>query len=86
MAKKVIIKRPLHDVSRKISTPSPYGSHKSMVVDHNEFKINLNEGQVLCKDDDEYYITNSDRLDNGLADPNRYSSKKLSLSKGDTNE
>lgn len=81
MAKKVFIKKSLHDIGRKITTPSAYGSHASMVVDHKEFKLELNDDEVLCKDDNSYYITKKNRLDNGLADPNRYSMEKLALSK-----
>jgi hypothetical protein len=47
-----------------ITTPSFYGSHKSMVVE------DLGE-TVVCKDDRGTYITLKDRLDNGLADPSR---------------
>ena len=31
--------------------------------------------RVVCKDDKGYYMTYKSRLDNGLADPNRYSSR-----------
>lgn len=61
-----------HETGRTITTPSQYGSHSSMVVDHTQFGLTLNEDQVLCKDDTHYYITEKKRLDNGLADPNRY--------------
>lgn len=47
-----------------ITTPSFYGSHKSMVVK------DLGE-KVICKDDRGEYETFADRLDNGLADPAR---------------
>ena len=46
-----------------------------MVVDHtgiSGINVNLNEDEVFCKDDIGYYITNKNRLDNGMADPNRY--------------
>lgn len=64
-----------HDRSAVITTPSAYGSHKSMVVDHKAFGLTLGEKEVLCKDDVHYYITTINRLDDNLADPNRYSSK-----------
>jgi hypothetical protein len=64
-----------HDRSSVITTPSAYGSHKSMVVDHGQFNLTLEPNQVLCKDDIHYYITSFDRLDTNLADPNRYSTK-----------
>lgn len=47
-----------------ITTPSFYGSHKSMVVE------DLGD-TVVCKDDRGTYTTSKDRLDNGLADPSR---------------
>jgi len=34
------------------------------------------ECEVVCKDDRGYYITYKNRLDNGLADPKRYSNKR----------
>ena len=48
-----------------ITTPSVFGSHKSMVVSEND------DGSVVCRDDRGEYVTAKDRLDNGLADPNR---------------
>lgn len=59
-----------------ITTPSAYGSHKSMVVPEdqlNQFDVVLHDGEVLCKDDTHYYVTLKNRLDTGLADPKRNS-------------
>ena len=70
-----------HDIGVKISTESPYGSHASMVVNHEEYGVELQEGEVLLKCDTHFYITTKKRLDDGLADPARYSGKKLSLKK-----
>lgn len=53
--------------SVKITTPSPHGSHLSMVVKDNE------DGTVVCKDDYGEYTTLKSVLDNGLADPRRFS-------------
>lgn len=64
-----------HEVGRTITTPSPYGSHTSMVVNHEKYNMALSEDEVLCKDDYRFYITKKSRLDNGMADPARYSSK-----------
>lgn len=61
-----------HDTGRTITMPSAYGSHRSMVVEHTQFGLELDDDHVLCKDDVHYYITEKVRLDNGLADPNRY--------------
>lgn len=68
-----------HDVGRTITTPSPYGSHASMVVDHTKYNAVLNADEVLCKDDYGVYITKRSRLDDGLADPARYSSEKKDI-------
>lgn len=70
-------------VGRMVTTKSWFGSHEEMVVDPcdaEELEPNvrwavLKEGQVVCKDDEGYYITYKDRLDNGLADRYRYSAK-----------
>ena len=51
----------------KITTPSLYGSHQSMVVKE------LDNGKVVCKDDLGEYTTLTSKLDNGLADPSRWS-------------
>lgn len=58
-----------------ITTKSPYGSHKEMIVDHSQFGLQLTENEVLLKDDVHYYVTTKDRLDTGLADANRYGRK-----------
>lgn len=65
------LKTPKHDTGKIITTPSSYGSHKSMVVDTPE-NLTLSEGYVVCQDDLGMYITEENKLDNGLADPNRY--------------
>ena len=71
-----------HDASREFTTPSRFGSHEEMVVDHlsipewnADMNLTLKDGEVVCKDDSHYYITSRKRLDTGLADPNRYSKK-----------
>ena len=51
----------------KVTTPSLYGSHQSMVVKE------LDNGKVVCKDDIGEYTTLTSKLDNGLADPSRWS-------------
>jgi len=50
----------------KVTTPTLYGSHKSMVVKE------LDNGQVVCQDDRGEYTTHVNKLDNGLADPARW--------------
>ena len=51
----------------KVTTPTLYGSHKSMVVKE------LERGKVVCEDDLGEYTTHTSKLDNGLADPSRWS-------------
>ena len=48
--------------------PSRYGSHRSMVISKDGDK-------VVCKDEFGEYETTVGRLDNGLADPRRYSGR-----------
>ena len=64
-----------HETGSQVTTPSWFGSHSTMVVDHTELGLELSEDQVLLKDDNHHYITFKNRLDNGLADPNRSSSE-----------
>jgi len=77
-----------HDASMGVTTPSRFGSHEVMVVDHlsipewnADMNLTLEEGEVVCRDDDHYYITIKRRLDTGLADPNRYSKKNRLFNK-----
>lgn len=60
-----------HEVGTKVSTPSWFGSHKSMVDQAATEALN-DPGKVVCKDEKGSYITEANRLDTGLADPNRY--------------
>lgn len=62
------------DSVRTIDTPSPYGSHSSMVVDIDKEAQNhsVPKDKIICKDEKGYYITYKKRIDNGLADPCRY--------------
>lgn len=90
--KRSITKR--YETGSQISTPSWFGSHISMVVDHNELSYSENNkepvvcesGMVLCKDDSGYYFTYKNRLDSGLADPCRYSSKRPNLFQNPSND
>lgn len=71
-----------HETGNIVTTPSQFGSHESMVVDHSELQIGgidivLSEQQVLCEDDKGYYVTKKSKLDNGLADPSRYSNRRF---------
>lgn len=51
-----------------------FGSSKSMAIENQE-EVPL--GFVLCKDEYGEYLTELNRLDSGLADPNRYMTARL---------
>lgn len=71
MAKKYY-KAPLHQTGTTVTTKTHFGSTSDMIVDHTKYKVNINENEVLCKDDRGFYITSKSRIDSGIADPNRY--------------
>lgn len=78
-----------HETGKSLSTKSFFGSHSSMVVDHEQYVVHetnapmyLFKDEVLCKDDEPgFYITYKNRIDSGLADPQRYSGKRWKLEK-----
>ena len=57
-----------------ITTNTHFGTTADMIVTDAEVlgKSNLPENWVLCQDDQGYYITNANRIGNGLADSNRH--------------
>ena len=68
-----------HESGREITTKSWFGSHADMVVELEELQLSdlvelrdMEDYETVCKDDKGCYITLKSRLDNGLADPNRY--------------
>ena len=67
-------KTPKHTTGRIISTKTPYGSTSDMIVKDEQIlsKVTVANNCVLLQDDDGFYITNKDRIDNGLSDPLRY--------------
>jgi hypothetical protein len=76
MAKKYLKPRQ-HDSGTAVTTKTQFGSDSSMLVDLKQYKeISINIDDVVCKDDRGFYITNRNRIDSGLADPNRYSNTK----------
>lgn len=81
MARKYNI--PKHVVGRNITTKTAFGSHSDMVVSCDDPKIQtlkIGDDQIICKDDAGYYITQKNRIDSGLADPNRYGNDKARFS------
>lgn len=79
MAKVRNLSKRRHETGREITTPSAYGSHKTMCVSPEEYGLTLEKDEVLCQDGDWFYVTYENRLDTGLADPKRYSGKRLYL-------
>ena len=59
------IKRKDKDNVRNITTPSPYGSHSSMLVDLDKETQghNIPKDKVICQDENGYYITFKNRMD-----------------------
>lgn len=85
MAKK-FYKPPIHQAGITVTTKTHFGTTKDMVVDHATHKtvgtnspICLKDNEVLCKDDRGFYITLKNRIDSGLADPNRYADHSCRL-------
>jgi hypothetical protein len=70
MAKNRSLSKQRHDTAKKITTASPYGSHKSMVVQ------DLGD-EVICEDQIGKYKTLKCRLDSGLSDPSRTNGLRL---------
>lgn len=56
--------------------PSEYGSH-SVMVDQAETDALKTSGKVALRDQFGIYVTDRSRLDNGLADPNRYAENRV---------
>lgn len=79
MAKK-FYKAPKHTTGHSVTTKTHFGSTSDMIVEL--AGITLDNNEVICKDDIGYYITSKDRINSGLADPNRYAntSKRLHIS------
>ena len=78
LRQKRIIKKP-----EPYTYPTRYGSHASMVDMEKTGELNK-ENKVVIQDEHGYYITDESRLDNGLADPNRYKTSRLTWYKKET--
>ena len=74
---KNFIKPRKHETGRTITTKTAFGTTSDMVVNDEKItsRVTMRSGQVLAKDDAGYYITPSERVDNGLADWHRYDSQ-----------
>jgi len=71
---KNFIKPRKHDTGKNLTTKTPYGTTGDMVINDEKIlsKIKCPDNFVLVKDVDGYYFTQKNRVDSGLADPNRY--------------
>lgn len=71
---KNFIKPRKHETGRTINTKTPYGITNDMVVtDENvTSKLHIPTNCVLVYDDLGYFIVNKERVDDGLACPQRY--------------
>lgn len=84
MAKKYY-KAPIHQTGTSVTTKTHFGSTSDMVIDHTKYKyldnnpIVLNDSDVICKDDLGFYVTSKNRINTGIADPNRYANSKARL-------
>ena len=67
MAKKATTEKRKHEGKVRKISKSAYGSHKSFLIKE------LENGLCVCNDGTHEYVTRLDRLDNGLADPARWS-------------
>lgn len=73
MAKRYVA--PKHSVGKILTTKTAFGSTSDMIVacdDPAIQSITIAPDEVICKDDHGFYITNVNRINSGLADPNRY--------------
>jgi hypothetical protein len=83
MAKKHY-KLPTHQTGTVVTTKTHFGSTSDMIVDHSKYlfednTVNLQDNEVVCKDDRGFYVTSKNRIDSGLADPNRYAHQAARL-------
>jgi len=58
--------------------PSLFGSHASMINEEETAKLN-DPKKVVLEDDLGLYTTDRDRLDKGMADPNRHDGRRMKV-------
>lgn len=79
MAKKIFKPRS-HETGTIVTTKTAYGSTSEMLINIDDYvlpkELSLKENETICKDDKGYYITLKNRIDSGIADPNRYANEK----------
>lgn len=69
-------KQTSNEKTKGLAYPSLYGSHSSMIDESKTAELN-DDKLVVLKDNYGYYTTERNRLDSGLADPNRYRVERL---------
>ena len=57
--------------------PTRYGSHSSMIDEEKTGELNQ-DNKVVLEDEHGFYVTHTNMIDTGLADPKRYDSNRLS--------
>ena len=60
--------------------PTRFGSHSSMIDEEKTGELN-DDQRVVLQDEHGYYTTYKNKLDSGLADPNRYRGDRLKFFK-----
>jgi hypothetical protein len=83
MAKKYY-KPPIHQVGTAVTTKTHFGSSSDMIIDHSKYTVDnslvdVKDNEIVCKDDKGFYVTYKNRIDSGLADPNRYANSKFRI-------
>lgn len=68
--------KPNSPTKEKYAYPSQFGSHASMIDQEATDKL-ADSAKVVLKDEFGTYITERSRIDSGLADPNRYTVKRV---------
>lgn len=66
------------EIGRTISGKTAYGSETSFISE-NTIGVELDQDEVLCKDERGYYITFRDRIDSGMADPRRWGNERIEV-------
>lgn len=66
------------NANKEYPYPTRFGSHASMIDAEGTARLEK-EGIVALMDENGLYVTERSRIDNGLADPNRYAASRLKV-------
>lgn len=64
------------DKKKDYEFPSRFGSHSSMIDEEKTKELN-DPAQVVLRDEFGHYVTERNRLDTKMSDPNRYAEKRI---------